>query len=92
MILDYLLRVAILLPLIGGLVWVALRVIKNGGLAGQLGQLGQRQRGVLSTVEVLPLGVSGRLAVVRFHGRDLLIATTRQGVTLLADHPVADDA
>ena len=47
---------------------------------------GQRERAV-KLVDALPLGATGRLAVVEFGGKHLLVAVSRAGVQLVSESP-----
>ena len=79
---DYLLRLLLLVPLVGGMAWGSLWLWKRV-------QLGLPTRMPLDRpariVDVLTMGTAGRLAVVEFGGRTLLIAASRQGISLIAD-------
>lgn len=79
---EYLLRLIILLPLIGGLAWASLWLWKRV----QVGLPVMRtQERAVRLVDAVPLGPGSRLAVVRFDERDLLLAVTRGHVTLVAE-------
>jgi flagellar protein FliO/FliZ len=79
----YVLKLLILLPLIGGMVWGSLKlsqVMQNrmrGRWAPPFGQV----------VETLMLSPTIRLAVLEFHGREILVSTSRHGLTRLAEAP-----
>lgn len=81
MILDYLLRLALLLPLLGLLAWGSLWLWKRvqGGLAGAA-----RDDRLMRIVEILPLGAGGKLAVVEFAGRQWLLSVTRTHIQRIA--------
>jgi flagellar protein FliO/FliZ len=82
MMLEYFLRLLILVPLIGGLAWGSLWLWKRL----QLGLPAQRPASrPARVVDVVPMGTAGRLAVVEFSGRTLLVAASRQSITLLAE-------
>lgn len=83
---EYVLRLLILLPLVAGLAWGALVLWKKLG-GGWLAQAGQRRR--VRVVDALPLGTAGRLAVIEFDGRSLLVAVGRNGITLLGEGDAA---
>ena len=53
----------------------------------------QRER-LVKLVDAVPLGATGKLAVVEFGGKRLLLAVSRTGVTLVSetDAPAAPDA
>lgn len=80
---PYLLRLALLLPLVCGFVvaalWLAKRVqrLAPGTGAAQLARV----------VEVTPIAPGARLAVVAFGGRHVLLSVSRSGVGLLGDAP-----
>lgn len=77
---EYFLRLLFLIPLVGGLAFGALWLWRKAqpGLAGMSGG-GARER-LVKVVDAVPLGASGRLAVVEFDGKRLLLAVTRTGV------------
>jgi flagellar protein FliO/FliZ len=80
----YIVKLLVLLPLIGGMVWGSLK------LAQRLqGRLGAPQRGTRSVriVETAMLSPTMRLAVLEFHGREILVSTSRHGLTRLAEAP-----
>jgi flagellar protein FliO/FliZ len=84
---EYILRLFILIPLVGGLAWGSLWLWRRV-------QLGISVKGAtvrpVRMVDVLPLGTSGKLAVVHFGGRDLLIAVSRTQISVLAEAELAD--
>lgn len=79
---EYLLRLLLLIPLVGGMAWGSLWLWKRV-------QLGLPSRAPVDRpariVDVLTMGTAGRLAVVEFGGRTLLVAASRQGISLIAD-------
>lgn len=80
----YIVKLLILLPLIGGMIWGSLK------LAQRLqGRLGSPQRGTRAVriVETTMLSPTMRLAVLEFHGREILVSTSRHGLTRLAEAP-----
>jgi flagellar protein FliO/FliZ len=80
---EYFLRLLFLIPLVGGLAFGALWLWRKAqpGVAGN----GQRER-LVKVVDAVPLGASGRLAVVEFEGKRLLLAVSRTGVTRVDDN------
>ncbi len=85
MMTDYVLRLLVLLPLVAGLAVAALwlwRKVQPGMM------LGQRERAV-RLVDAMPLGAMGRLAVVEFGGRRLLLAVSRGRIEKLAESSIA---
>lgn len=81
MMLSYILKLLFLVPLVGGMAFGALWLWRKAqpGLA-----MGQRERAV-KLVDAVPLGATGRLAVVEFAGKQLLIAVSRGQVQLLSE-------
>jgi flagellar protein FliO/FliZ len=84
----YILKLVILIPLIGGLaygsLWLWRRV--QPGMA-----FSQRER-LVKLVDAVPLGATGKLAVVDFAGKRLLLAVSRTGVTLVSETAASDAA
>jgi flagellar protein FliO/FliZ len=85
--LDYVLRLLILLPLIGGMAWGSLWLWKR--VQPQLVQRTATARQI-DIAEVTPLGAADRLMVVRFDNRNLLIGVSRGGIALLASSDEGD--
>jgi flagellar protein FliO/FliZ len=81
MMTAYILKLLFLVPLVAGLAFGALWLWRKvqPGMA-----FGQRERAV-KLVDALPIGATGRLAVVDFADKRLLIAVSRNGVQLLAE-------
>lgn len=84
---DYILRLFILIPMVGGLAWGSLWLWRRV-------QLGLPVQGSAARparmVDVMPLGTSGKLAVVEFGGRELLIAVSRTQISLIAESEKGD--
>jgi flagellar protein FliO/FliZ len=82
----YILKLVILIPLVGGLaygsLWLWRRV--QPGMA-----FTQRAR-LVKLVDAIPLGATGKLAVVDFGGKRLLLAVSRTGVTLVSETEATD--
>ena len=87
--LEYFLRLLILLPLVGGLAWGSLWLWKRVQMGVPLGG-GAKQDRPVDLVGVLPLGPGSKLAVVEFAGQQILIAVSRNGITRLADNSQGD--
>lgn len=83
MMLDYLLRLLLLVPLVGGLAYGSLWLWKRlqPGIA-----IGNRQR-ALKIVDAIPMGATGRLAVVEFANRHILISVSRGRIEKIAEAP-----
>jgi len=81
----YVLKLVVLLPLIGLLIWGSLKLTKRmqSGLGAGGGDNG-RERSV-RVVEAMMLSPGQRLAVIEFHGREILVACSRAGFTRLAE-------
>lgn len=79
---EYILRLLILLPLLGGMAWASLWFWKR--LQDGTPLVGPKRPRAVDLVGVLPLGPSAKLAVVEFAGQQILIAVSRQGITRLA--------
>jgi flagellar protein FliO/FliZ len=75
---EYFLRLLFLVPLVGGLAFGALWLWRKAqpGMAGGAG----RER-LVKVIDAVPLGASGRLAVVEFDGKRMLLAVSRTGIT-----------
>jgi flagellar protein FliO/FliZ len=88
MMTEYILRLLILIPMVGGLAWGSLWLWRRV----QLGLPVQRSAAVRPArmVDVMPLGTSGKLAVVEFGGRELLIAVSRTQISLIAENDKGD--
>ncbi len=80
----YILKLIILLPLIGGLIWGSLVLAKK--MQGQIGAPAGGTKSV-KIVESTMLSPTLRLAVIEFHGREILVSTSRNGLTRLAEAP-----
>jgi flagellar protein FliO/FliZ len=84
---EYILRLFILVPLVGGLAWGSLWLWRRV-------QLGLPVQGAsvkpARMIDVLPMGTSGKLAVVEFGGRELLIAVSRTQISLIAESEKGD--
>jgi len=85
MMLAYVLKLVLLVPLVGGLAFAALwlwRKVQPGMV------LGQRERFV-KVVDATPIGATGRLAVVDFADKRLLISVSRGRVDLIAESTIS---
>jgi flagellar protein FliO/FliZ len=85
---DYLLRLLILLPLVGGMAWGSLWLWKKAQLG--LPMAASRKARSLVVADVAPLGPGTKLAVVEFAGQRILLAVSRAGVARLADDARGD--
>lgn len=81
---EYLLRLALLLPLLGGMIWGSLWLTR--WLQTRLGQTPAAGGGRhLQLIETSLIGPGMKLAVVRFHDREILLGCTRQGMVRLSE-------
>ncbi len=78
----YFLKLLILLPLVAGMAYGALWLWRKYQ-PGMIGA-GQRDR-LVKIVEVLPMGTLGKLAVVEFEGKRLLLAVSRGKIEKIAE-------
>ncbi len=85
---EYILRLLILLPIVGGMAWGSLWLWKRVQMGVALGP--QKQGRPVEMVGVLPLGPGTKLAVVEFAGQQILLSVSRNGVTRLADNSQGD--
>ncbi len=81
MMTAYLLKLLLMVPLVAALAFGALWLWRRvqPGMA-----LGQRER-LVRVVDAVPLGTAGRLAVVEFAGKRLLVGVTRGRIELIAE-------
>lgn len=86
---EYLLRLALLLPLLGGLIWGSLWLTRalQTRLAGPL-----REGRTLELIETSLIAPGLKLAVVRFHDREILLGCSRSGVVRLGEAPGRSEA
>ena len=78
----YFLKLLILLPLVAGMAYAALWLWRKYQ-PGMIGA-GQRDR-LVKIVEVLPMGTLGKLAVVEFEGKRLLLSVSRGKIEKIAE-------
>lgn len=75
----YILKLVIMLPLIGLLIYGSLWLYRKY----QPQTMMRQKSDSLHIVEVLPIGVNNKLAVVDFEGRKILLSVTRGGVAMI---------
>jgi flagellar protein FliO/FliZ len=83
MMIAYILKLIVLIPLVGGMAFGALWLWRKV----QPGMAFTAREKAVKLVDAIPLGTSGRLAVVDFADKRLLIAVTRTGIQLIAETP-----
>jgi flagellar protein FliO/FliZ len=79
----YIVKLLLLLPLIAGMIWGSLKLAqlmqaRNAGPASQR---------AVRIVETTMLSPTLKLAVLDFHGREILVSVSRNGLTRLAEAP-----
>ena len=87
MMLAYILKLVLLVPLVGGMAYGALWLWRKAqpGMA-----LGNRER-MIKVVDAVPFGTTGRLAVVDFADKRLLLAVSRGSVQLLSESAITGE-
>ncbi len=83
----YILKLLIVIPLIGALAWGTLKLAQK--LQGKLGAAASGSKAV-RIVETTMLSPTLKLAVIEFHGREILVSASRQGLTRLAEAPARE--
>jgi flagellar protein FliO/FliZ len=79
----YVLKLVVLLPLIAGMIWGSLKLSRK-----MQARLGAPQGGrSVRVVETMMLSPTIKLAVLEFHGREILVSASRTGLTRLAEAP-----
>ncbi|TIX51537.1 flagellar biosynthetic protein FliO [Alteraurantiacibacter aquimixticola] len=77
----YIAKLLLLLPLLAGLIWGSLWLARK-----VQGGVGTREGGKAARlVETTMLAPGMRLAVIEFHGREILVGASRQGLVRLAE-------
>ena len=79
----YLLKLAILLPLIGLMIWGSLKLAKR--MQSQMGGNTDGRDRSIRVVETMMLSPGQKLAVIEFRGREILVSASRNGLTRLAE-------
>ena len=85
--LFYILKLLVLLPLIAGLAWGSLKLAQK-----MQARIGGAQGGskAVRIIETTMLSPTLKLAVIEFHGREILVSASRQGLTRLAEAPARE--
>lgn len=79
----YIVKLLILLPLIGLLAWGCLKLAQK--MQARMG--GAEGGKVVRVIETTMLSPTLKLAVLEFHGREILVSVSRQGLARLAEAP-----
>lgn len=80
----YVVKLLVLLPLIGLMIWGSLKLAQR--MQNGMGNP-QRQTRAVRVVETVMLSPTLKLAVLEFHGREILVSTSRGGLVRLAEAP-----
>ena len=85
--LFYIIKLLVLLPLIAGLAWGSLKLAQK-----MQARIGGAQGGskAVRIIETTMLSPTLKLAVIEFHGREILVSASRQGLTRLAEAPARE--
>jgi flagellar protein FliO/FliZ len=83
----YVIKLVILLPLIGAAAWGTLKLAQK--LQTRLGAAPGTARSV-RVVETTMLSPTLKLAVIEFHGCEILVSVSRAGLTRLAEAPTRE--
>ena len=79
----YILKLLVLLPLIAGLAWGSLILLRKLQERGGGNQAAKSVR----VIETTMLSPTLKLAVIEFHGKEILVSASRNGLTRLAEAP-----
>ncbi|HQS98071.1 MAG: flagellar biogenesis protein [Novosphingobium sp. 35-62-5] len=82
----YVLKLLVLLPLIGGLIWASLKFAKR--MEGRF--MGGTAPKSVRIIETQMLSPTLRLAVLEFHGREILVSAGKNGLVRLAEAPARE--
>lgn len=77
----YFLKLVVLLPVVGGMAFGCLWLYRKY----QPGMIAAQANRSLKLLEALPMGTSGKLAVVEFEGKKLLLSVTRGQIQKIAE-------
>ena len=80
----YILKLCIMLPVIAGLIWGTLKLLQK--MQARYGATPGGTKAV-RIVETTMLSPTLKLAVIEFHGREILVSASRNGLTRLAEAP-----
>lgn len=81
----YVLKLIVLLPLIGLLIWGSLKLAQR--MQSRFGTPGNGGNKAVRIVETTMISPTLKLVVIEFHGREILVSASRQGLTRLAEAP-----
>ena len=81
---SYILKLLILIPLVCGMAFGALWLWRKAQPGMSFGQRDRR----VKILDALPVGATGRLAVVEFADKQLLLAISRGKIELISEAPL----
>ena len=81
----YVVKLIILLPLIGAMIWGSLKGTQY--LQKRFGMATAGNGRSVRIIETTMLSPTLKLAVLEFHGRKILVSVSRQGIARLAEAP-----
>lgn len=90
---EYILRLFILVPLVGGMAWGSLWLWRKAqlGIPGIPGlSLQNRPERKARLVDVVPMGAGSKIVVVDFGDKELLVAVSRNQISLLCEREKGD--
>jgi flagellar protein FliO/FliZ len=82
----YVLKLVVMLPLIGVAIWGCLKLAQKVQAKAGVGA-GSKSVRVIETTMLSP---TLKLAVIEFHGREILVSASRSGLTRLAEAPARE--
>ena len=77
----YVVKLLVLLPLLAGMIWGSLWLTRK--MQGQM--VARQSARSARLVETTMLGPGLRLAVIEFHGREILVGASKNGLVRLAE-------
>ncbi|MBC2665946.1 FliO/MopB family protein [Novosphingobium flavum] len=83
----YVVKLLIVLPLIGAMIWGSLKLLQK--MQARYGAANPQAKSV-RIVETTMLSPTLKLAVIEFHGREILVSASRNGLTRLAEAPARE--
>lgn len=85
----YIVKLLLILPLIGALIWGSLKLLQK--MQARVGGAASGSKAV-RIVETTMLSPTLKLAVIEFHGREILVSASRAGLIRLAEAPARSGA
>lgn len=81
MMTAYIIKLLVLLPIMGGLIFAALWLYRKY----QPALMGAQKERSIKMLETLPVGNFGKLALIEFEGQKILLSVTRSRVERIAE-------